>query len=31
MGPRTLIMAEDHNFNYLFVLLAWKMSDVEIE
>ena len=31
MGPRTFIMAEGHNFNYLFVLLSRKMSDVEIE
>ena len=28
MGPSTLIMAEGHNFNDLFVLTAWKMSDV---
>ena len=31
LGPRTLIMAEDQNFNYLFVLLSWKMSDIDIE
>ena len=30
IGSRTLIMAEGHDFNYLFVLLTWKMSDVEI-
>ena len=31
MGQRTLTVAEGHNFNYLFVLLAWKMPDVEID